>query len=207
MKISNKSNRINFTSTPIHSLRLPRTDGKGFVMGVLSELTPNDLNDRNAVRNISETWKNGSNLINLLCNEFFGDSDGAKFYAIELMGNGAEKLDQRIIALSKVELFPEFKISILSYLVAKPELTAQNSERAIKNIGEALFGGICNQIRALQYDCVKLTAVNKRFFARTFQNAHITELKTNPLGKSTEVFLPCDSVRKYINYWRKNFCL
>lgn len=207
MKISNKSNRISFTSTPLYPLRLPRTDGKGFVKGVLSELTPNDVADRNAVRNISEAWKNGSNLINLLCNEFFGDSVGAKFYAIELMGNGAEKLEKRIIALSKVEIYPELKFPFLSYLVAKPELTAQNSARAIKNIGEALFGGICNQVRTLQCDCIMLTPVNKRFFARTFQNAHITEPIINPELEFEEVFLPCKSIDKYINYWRKNFCL
>lgn len=207
MKISNRNNQINFTSTPIHSLRLPRANGKGFVRGVLSELNPGDLTDRNAVRNISKTWKKNSDLIKLIHDDFFGNTAGTKYYAIELMGNGTEKLDQRIIALSEAEIVPETNFSLLSYLVVKSGLTAKERGRTIKNIGEALFGGICNHIRSLRRDCLYFTSINNGFFATTFQKAGITEPRINPQLEFTQVFLPWDSMRKYINYWRKNFCL
>jgi len=165
MNIQNQKNSVNFTSTPIHYVNLKKvTNGveDGFIKAVFTKLNPNDLEgDCLAIEKIKETWKE-----NDMAEKFAGifkffKSDLNFYNALELVGNN--NLDERIVSLvkSSIEGGRTLKLSIL---LSKPELSRENIQRPIKNVGELMLGEIFNKAKQLQVSRLEFESAEDAFY-------------------------------------------
>lgn len=89
MQISNQSNSLNFTSTPVHSVNLKKlTNGaeNGFIKAVYSKLSPEDLNDSVAINELKATWDVPHKLMDEFSREFNLSIKSHEYNAIEMIG-------------------------------------------------------------------------------------------------------------------------
>ncbi|MDD3435717.1 MAG: hypothetical protein PHC64_01040 [Candidatus Gastranaerophilales bacterium] len=199
MLVSFRNNNVNFTSTPLYKIKLPKTDGSGFVDAVVSRLDPNDKIDQDAVKNILGTWAKG--IAADICKYFLRPPKESEYHAIELVGD--ENLAGKIIALSRDDLNACGNLLHLSLLAVKPEVSFQNPQRKIKDVGQALFGFIIN-IAKESGICLEFVSRANKFYLKVLQKA---ELYRDSLNSDLEadIYLAKDEICKLAAHWKKDF--
>lgn len=175
MKILPQNNNINFTSRPIHRVKLPKVDGSGFVDAVFSRLDPNDALDIQAVKQITYRWTDTSMLLDILCDDFHARSQplqNVQYYALETLGETS--LAERLVGISEIVLNKaknnHFK---LLYLVVKPEYIFRSSNKKIKNVGKVLLTSLINMAQRCNVKSFSFVSATNAFYDKVFRNAGI----------------------------------
>ncbi|MDD3437768.1 MAG: hypothetical protein PHC64_11515 [Candidatus Gastranaerophilales bacterium] len=203
MLVQFQKNNINFTSVPICHVNLPTPEGCKTVKATVSMLIPGNAEDTKAVREIGDSWN--ETLAGYVRDLFVQNSYYDQSYqALELSGQG--DLADRIVGLSSYQnLYDGFNNEIyLSYLVAKPELSAKTETRGIKNIGEALLGAVFSAAQKMKAYRVSFQSENNGFYAKTFSmiGLDIPELKRK---KSPKIQICGCNIDEYVEYWQEKF--
>ncbi|MDD3435718.1 MAG: hypothetical protein PHC64_01045 [Candidatus Gastranaerophilales bacterium] len=202
MLVSLRNNNVNFTSTPLYEIRLPKADGSGFVDAVVSMLDPHNAEDIAAIEKIKQTWKDTKRILNHIYEAFVEKNSSYEYNAIELKEGS---LEDRIVALSAYEIncrnasIPKLN---LSYLVVKPELT--KSGRTIKNIGEALFGFVVDVAKEISSFCLSFDSKNNGFYQRILEKAGISRPELNG-SKNVKVSLYEQDILDFWSHWQQKF--
>jgi len=217
MKVSSNQNQfhkkqVSFKSKPLHYVNLKKFTNNvddGFIKAVFSELNPSNSVDKEAIKEIRESWKDNSTAGDF-CDYFICDShikhpssfaikNPTKYFCIELINKNP--LGQRIIGVLKT--FPDLKIPdyyYLSRIATKNEFRYGDSERSIKNIGEILLGESFNETKKRNFSGLTFTSLCDEFFETSFNNAGI-DFK-NRWGDFT---IEKGELNKYLEYIQKKF--
>lgn len=209
MLTSIQKNNINFTSIPLHSVKIPKVkEGSviGTIDGFISKLDPLDEIDKKAVEQINKIWPS-EEIKNNFCNSFKDASDIDLFYCVELIEKG--KLSEKIIGLTKLFILElkDKKHCYLDHLVTKPEFkfNINTDNRQLKGIGEILFGKTFDDAKKNNALYLKFTSLNDAFYFKTFGKARIdVHYDKNPFNEN-DFSIPKEDFDKYINYWRKEY--
>ena len=216
MQISNQNNSVNFTSKPLHFVNLKKlTNGAedGFIKAVVSELDATDKIDTDAIEKLNVAWNNRSGLVHWFCQDFLAKANAsAQYFVIEKPGS--TNLVDKIVGL--LQIYPQKNFVtkrdnlILSTLATKSEFSSKNTERGMKNIGEALLGETFNSAKEKNIADVKIYATksNCGFYSNFFKNAGLSEAE---FGNPTEENLYTLVIKeknfdKCIKYYQNKFC-
>ena len=191
MKIQNCDNKVNFTSNPLHNVKLKKiTNGtqNGFVNAIFSELNPRDLKgDVATIKKIQNDWSNAGWLLEDFCEGFdSGSSPSCKYYAIEQPEG--RLLKDKIIGLIQVAQFPvknaplQTKLELVK-LITKPQFSSKNRFREITGIGEVMLAEVFNIARNTKAKFVDFSPYDKGFYFNTFKEAGMNLLKPIETGK------------------------
>lgn len=214
MRINSNKYKTSFTSTPLHCVNLKKivtVADNSPILAVFSSLNPKSRGDRNALLQIKDTWRK-SQLVRNFCTSFLeNQSNLHQFNAIELVNE--KPLGERIVGLIKT--FPSYnnkeKGLYLATILTKPEFSAHNQGRTIKDIGEIMLGEIFNYAKKTQAHFIEFTSIDDNFYSRVFSKASVHAVEEDASHYceylSGEFFIPQGEFDKYLNYCKKQYGL
>jgi len=206
MKISKQNNNINFTSTPLHQIKIPDINGV-LIKAFISKINPKDKLDLQAIKKIEKEWP-PEFIKDEICEHFIRDSKKnsiLKYYCIELDKQGP--LKDKIISLASSftnhNFFNEGKLDYyLSLIKTKEDFDSLTTDRKIKNIGKIMLGKIFQD--AKQENCLSLSffayKTSKLFYEKIFNKIGISFYE-----KDGDFTIKRKEFDKYIKYVKKKF--
>lgn len=208
-KIQNKN--INFTSTPIREVMLPKVkDGKiiGECKTILTKMDIFDNEDIETVSMIKEKWARKT-----LFAKHFGDnfsaksSDHSNYYAIELPRQAQLKQEPLCVIKTNLQISPHGnRIIHLNYLITNPEFK-HGEKSALKNIGEAMMGEVFNLAKKVRASMLTFQSANDGFYYKIFKKTTV-KLMNEPFYSEFEsnIFnIKSTEFDKYLDHCKKAF--